>query len=72
MPIALNSLMVGYWTSLLSNLGGTSPDPTLGRSARVEGSPEGEGELTSATEHGPPLHKVHQRFRILSNATEIV
>lgn len=30
MPIALSSLMVGDWKSLLSNLGGTGPDPTLG------------------------------------------
>ena len=35
MPIALNSLMVGDWKSLLSNLGGTGPDPTLGGSAEA-------------------------------------
>ena len=35
MPIALSSLIVGDWKSLLSNLGGTGPDPTLGRSAEA-------------------------------------
>ena len=35
MPIALSSLIVGDWKSLLSNLGGTGPDPTIGRSAEV-------------------------------------
>ena len=33
MPIALSSLIVGDWKSLLSNFGGTGPDPTLGWSA---------------------------------------
>ena len=53
--------MVGDWKSLLSNLGGTGPDPTLGGSAEADvllvdgavpeeeklvlGSTEGEGEL---------------------------
>ena len=50
MPIALNSLMVGDWKSLLSNLGGTGPDPTLGGSAEmfallVDASEDTEGEL---------------------------
>ena len=35
MPITLNSLIVGDWKSLLSNFGGTGPDPTMGWS--VEG-----------------------------------
>ena len=35
MPIALSSLIVGDWKSLLSNLGGTGPDPTIGRSAEA-------------------------------------
>ena len=35
MPIALSSLIVGDWKLLLSNLGGTGPDPTLGRSAEA-------------------------------------
>ena len=33
MPIALSSLMVGDWMSLLLNVGGTGPDPTLGETA---------------------------------------
>ena len=32
MPIILSSLIVGDWKSLLSNLGGTGPDPTGGGS----------------------------------------
>ncbi len=61
MPIALNSLMVGDWKSLLLNFGGTGPDPAVGGSAEavvllvdaamlekvdcVTGSTDTEGEL---------------------------
>ena len=60
--------MVGDWKSLLSNLGGTGPDPTLGRSAeavvlpvdaavleQVEGlaeSADTEGELEPGVQEG--------------------
>ena len=55
MPIAFSSLIVGDWKSLLSNFGGTGPDPTLGWSAEevvllvdavVLEEEEGGGEAT--------------------------
>ena len=71
MPIALSSPIVGDWKSLLSNFGGTGPDPTLGRSAEavvlhmdaavvevegVTGSTDTEGELEPGdVQEGSPV-----------------